>query len=186
MPGPAVTPDLHVTHDVVTHARCCSPWWTRRTLAPPHHQALGQPLRCGGRSWTGTPHCPTSQVGVLCCHALIQSMCWHAEPQPCMSECVGMHTEYVLACRPAAMHVQPNHACAELSCEGDVSKHQWFNLRSVVYHGMGTGTHPQLRVGHFTIYGASYYSYLYARCLSSAIWNKFMADDPLNPDAGES
>lgn len=36
------------------------------------------------------------------------------------------------------------------------------------------GTHPQARITHFTVYGGSYYSYIYARFLSSALWSKFM------------
>lgn len=42
----------------------------------------------------------------------------------------------------------------------------------------------QARFGHLTIYGASYYSYLYARCLSEAIWGVHLASDPLDPEAG--
>jgi hypothetical protein len=40
-------------------------------------------------------------------------------------------------------------------------------------------------MGHFTIYGGSYYSYLYARCLSSTIWRELLAPDPLDRGAGE-
>lgn len=42
----------------------------------------------------------------------------------------------------------------------------------------------QARFGHLTIYGACYYSYLYARCLSQALWDVHLADDPLNREAG--
>lgn len=44
---------------------------------------------------------------------------------------------------------------------------------------------PQARFSHLTIYGASYYSYLYARCISEALWERHLADDPLNHDAGQ-
>jgi intermediate peptidase len=47
-----------------------------------------------------------------------------------------------------------------------------------------SSTCPQARFSHLTIYGASYYSYLYARCLSEALWGLHLAQDPLNPDAG--
>eukprot|EP00967_Tisochrysis_lutea_P049498 scaffold60636_cov28-Tisochrysis_lutea.AAC.1 len=46
------------------------------------------------------------------------------------------------------------------------------------------GLRPEVRVGHFTIYGGGYYSYLYARCLSSAIWTDLLAQDPLDKGAG--
>ena len=46
------------------------------------------------------------------------------------------------------------------------------------------GTHPELRVGHFTIYGGAYYSYIYARYISSALWNKYLVEDPLDARAG--
>jgi Zn-dependent oligopeptidase len=46
------------------------------------------------------------------------------------------------------------------------------------------GTCPQARFSHLTIYGASYYSYLYARCISEALWNAHLAADPLDPQAG--
>eukprot|EP00775_Hariotina_reticulata_P012131 gene12131-12269_t len=42
------------------------------------------------------------------------------------------------------------------------------------------GTCPQARFGHLTIYGASYHSYLYAKCLAEAIWHMHLATDPLN------
>lgn len=45
-------------------------------------------------------------------------------------------------------------------------------------------TCPQARFSHLTIYGACYYSYLYARCISEALWNVHLAADPLNPEAG--
>eukprot|EP00879_Flechtneria_rotunda_P021241 GHRR01022377.1.p1 GENE.GHRR01022377.1~~GHRR01022377.1.p1 ORF type:complete len:527 (+),score=170.00 GHRR01022377.1:1082-2662(+) len=46
-------------------------------------------------------------------------------------------------------------------------------------------TSPQARFSHLTIYGASYYSYLYARCLSEAIWDTHLLQDPLNPHTGQ-
>lgn len=42
----------------------------------------------------------------------------------------------------------------------------------------------QARFSHLTIYGASYYSYLYARCLSEAVWNMQLATNPLESQAG--
>jgi len=48
-----------------------------------------------------------------------------------------------------------------------------------------SGLRPEVRVGHFTIYGGGYYSYLYARCLSSAIWTDLLAQDPLDKGAGD-
>jgi intermediate peptidase len=45
-------------------------------------------------------------------------------------------------------------------------------------------TCPQARFSHLTIYGACYYSYLYARCISEALWNVHLAADPLDPAAG--
>uniref|UniRef100_A0A383VSJ1 Peptidase M3A/M3B catalytic domain-containing protein n=1 Tax=Tetradesmus obliquus TaxID=3088 RepID=A0A383VSJ1_TETOB len=48
------------------------------------------------------------------------------------------------------------------------------------------GTCPQARFNHLTIYGASYYSYLYARCLSEAIWETHLAADPLDASAGHN
>ncbi|KAF6261102.1 peptidase family M3-domain-containing protein, partial [Scenedesmus sp. NREL 46B-D3] len=48
------------------------------------------------------------------------------------------------------------------------------------------GTCPQARFSHLTIYGASYYSYLYARCLSEALWETHLAADPLDATAGHN
>ncbi|KAF5843142.1 hypothetical protein DUNSADRAFT_2179 [Dunaliella salina] len=48
-----------------------------------------------------------------------------------------------------------------------------------------SGLRPEARVGHFTIYGGGYYSYLYARCLSSTIWANLLAQDPLDKGAGD-
>lgn len=45
--------------------------------------------------------------------------------------------------------------------------------------------HPEARIGHFTIYGGAYYSYLYARCLSSTIWDSMLGHDPLDRGAGK-
>lgn len=43
-----------------------------------------------------------------------------------------------------------------------------------------------IQVGHFSVYGGTYYSYLYARCLSSALWDTYLAADPFDPCAGEN
>lgn len=45
-------------------------------------------------------------------------------------------------------------------------------------------TCPQARFSHLTIYGACYYSYLYARCIAEALWDLHFATNPLNPEAG--
>lgn len=47
-----------------------------------------------------------------------------------------------------------------------------------------SGTHPQTKFQHLVGYGASYYSYLYAPCLASALWESNFVDDPLNRSAG--
>ncbi|PNW86102.1 hypothetical protein CHLRE_02g073400v5 [Chlamydomonas reinhardtii] len=48
------------------------------------------------------------------------------------------------------------------------------------------GTSPELRVGHLTIYGGSYYGYVYARCLAAQLWRASgLAEAPLDPGAGE-
>ena len=41
------------------------------------------------------------------------------------------------------------------------------------------------RFSHFSMYGAKYYSYLYAQAIAGRIWNKLFIDDPLNQSAGE-
>ncbi|GLI62332.1 hypothetical protein VaNZ11_004940 [Volvox africanus] len=47
------------------------------------------------------------------------------------------------------------------------------------------GTSPELRVGHLTIYGGAYYSYVYARCLAAQLWRLTgLAEAPLDPVAG--
>lgn len=47
------------------------------------------------------------------------------------------------------------------------------------------GTHKELWHGHFSGYGACYYSYSYARCLAAMAWDKHMASNPLCRSAGE-
>ncbi|KXZ54341.1 hypothetical protein GPECTOR_5g423 [Gonium pectorale] len=48
------------------------------------------------------------------------------------------------------------------------------------------GTRPELRVGHLTIYGGSYYSYVYARCLAAQLWRSTgLEEAPLDPGAGD-
>lgn len=47
------------------------------------------------------------------------------------------------------------------------------------------GTHKELWHGHFSGYGACYYSYSYARCLAAMAWEKHMASNPLCRNAGE-
>lgn len=43
----------------------------------------------------------------------------------------------------------------------------------------------QARLNHLTVYGATYYSYLYARCLASGIWKAHLAGDPFSSEAGD-
>ena len=47
------------------------------------------------------------------------------------------------------------------------------------------GLHPQARISHLTVYGASYYSYVYARMLSAAVWNQHLEGRPMDREAGE-
>ncbi|KAL6530222.1 Mitochondrial intermediate peptidase [Orobanche hederae] len=48
------------------------------------------------------------------------------------------------------------------------------------------GTHWHTRFSHLVTYGAGYYSYLYAKCFSAAIWKKIFEEDPLSPSAGSA
>ena len=41
-------------------------------------------------------------------------------------------------------------------------------------------------MSHLTIYGGSYYSYVYARMLSAAVWNQHFEGCPLDREAGET
>jgi len=40
------------------------------------------------------------------------------------------------------------------------------------------------RFAHLVNYGGSYYSYAYAMCLASSVWEKLFQDDPLSRHAG--
>lgn len=46
------------------------------------------------------------------------------------------------------------------------------------------GTHWHTRFSHLINYGAGYYSYLYARCFASTIWQQVCQEDPLSPTVG--
>ncbi|KAJ9553243.1 hypothetical protein OSB04_017288 [Centaurea solstitialis] len=46
------------------------------------------------------------------------------------------------------------------------------------------GTHWQTRFSHLLYYGAGYYSYLYAKCFASTIWERVCKEDPLSLDTG--
>lgn len=46
------------------------------------------------------------------------------------------------------------------------------------------GTHWQTRFSHLLYYGAGYYSYLYAKCFASTIWERVCKDDPLSLETG--
>ncbi|EIE23493.1 zincin [Coccomyxa subellipsoidea C-169] len=47
------------------------------------------------------------------------------------------------------------------------------------------GTFPQARFHHLVGYGATYYSYLYAQALSSAIWQQHFANGQINRSSGD-
>ncbi|KAI3517585.1 hypothetical protein L1887_16800 [Cichorium endivia] len=46
------------------------------------------------------------------------------------------------------------------------------------------GTHWQTRFSHLLYYGAGYYSYLYAKCFASSIWERVCKEDPLSLETG--
>lgn len=46
------------------------------------------------------------------------------------------------------------------------------------------GTHQHTRFTHLINYGAGYYSYLYAKCFASTIWEKVCKEDPLSLGTG--
>nr|XP_016492465.1 PREDICTED: probable mitochondrial intermediate peptidase, mitochondrial isoform X2 [Nicotiana tabacum] len=46
------------------------------------------------------------------------------------------------------------------------------------------GTHWHTRFSHLTNYGAGYYSYLYAKCFATTIWQRICQEDPLSLDTG--
>ena len=41
-------------------------------------------------------------------------------------------------------------------------------------------------MSHLTVYGGSYYSYVYARMLSAAVWNQHFEGCPIDRGAGET
>jgi intermediate peptidase len=47
-------------------------------------------------------------------------------------------------------------------------------------------THWHTRFSHLLNYGAGYYSYLYAKCFASTIWDKICKDDPLSLETGSA
>ncbi|PRW32540.1 putative mitochondrial intermediate mitochondrial [Chlorella sorokiniana] len=47
------------------------------------------------------------------------------------------------------------------------------------------GCHPHIRFSHIVGYGATYYSYLFAQCLSARIWQDHLVGDPTSRAAGE-
>ena len=47
-----------------------------------------------------------------------------------------------------------------------------------------TCSHPHFRFVHLSPYGGTFYSYQWCRALSSLIWDRLFASDPLNQDAG--
>ncbi|CAN6173345.1 unnamed protein product [Urochloa humidicola] len=48
------------------------------------------------------------------------------------------------------------------------------------------GTHWHTRFTHLITYGAGYYSYLYARCFATTIWQEICQEDPLSRSAGSA
>ncbi|KAF9602837.1 hypothetical protein IFM89_031697 [Coptis chinensis] len=48
------------------------------------------------------------------------------------------------------------------------------------------GTHWHSRFNHFITYGASYYTYIYARCFAATIWQEVCVEDPLSRAAGST
>ncbi|KAI5670205.1 hypothetical protein M9H77_10569 [Catharanthus roseus] len=48
------------------------------------------------------------------------------------------------------------------------------------------GTHWHTRFSHLASYGAGYYSYLYAKCFASTIWQKICQEDPLSLEKGSA
>ncbi|GAX79131.1 hypothetical protein CEUSTIGMA_g6571.t1 [Chlamydomonas eustigma] len=67
-----------------------------------------------------------------------------------------------------------------------ITSHTWHSLaqrHSSV--SIPDGIHPQLRVSHLTVYGGTYYSYIYARVLSGSIWNEHFSHNPKNREAGK-
>ncbi|KAJ8536697.1 hypothetical protein K7X08_035098 [Anisodus acutangulus] len=48
------------------------------------------------------------------------------------------------------------------------------------------GTHWHTRFNHLTNYGAGYYSYLYAKCFATTIWQRMCQEDPLSLDIGSA
>ncbi|KAK9798161.1 hypothetical protein WJX73_002280 [Symbiochloris irregularis] len=59
-----------------------------------------------------------------------------------------------------------------------------------IYSGHGltalpAGCLPPLRSNHLVSYGSQYYAYLYAKCLAASIWERYFAQDPFDPDAGD-
>jgi intermediate peptidase len=55
------------------------------------------------------------------------------------------------------------------------------------YHSLPyvEGTAPQLRFSHLVGYGSRYYSYLLARSVASAIWQKNFQNNPYSGEAGK-
>lgn len=48
------------------------------------------------------------------------------------------------------------------------------------------GTHWHTRFSHLTNYGAGYYSYLYAKCFATSIWQRMCQEDPLSLATGSA
>ncbi|KAF3511762.1 hypothetical protein F2Q69_00001353 [Brassica cretica] len=46
------------------------------------------------------------------------------------------------------------------------------------------GTHWHIRFSHLLNYGAGYYSYIYAKCFASTIWQSVCEEDPLSLSTG--
>ncbi|GLC42091.1 hypothetical protein PLESTM_001284900 [Pleodorina starrii] len=73
-------------------------------------------------------------------------------------------------------------AAADVATTSDVWRQAVQVASSVPYV---PGTSPELRVGHLTIYGGSYYGYVYARCLAAQLWSfTGLEEAPLDPGPG--
>lgn len=128
------------------------------------------------------PLSPTSPVSAMSADdASASCMHWASAAEKQLSQ---MHGASRAVCLMWARKQRCVQACLRDVCVPSTARADVVESENVLYMFAPSGTHPEARMGHLTIYGATYYSYTYARCLSSAIWNKLLAHDPLDPGAG--